>query len=195
MLSATLFGTFVVVLTGVAAAETSLFIPGFDPQAISADIQGVDGQGHTTWLLHQGASSGTLDVFFQGTATLVEGAGEAFLTYVSASFTMGSDCTLAGSLAICPATISGSVVLGTESAIPFPVQVGTVTTTNAASPTSEVGPGVSSSADAQPSSSGQTSSRTSAAPGATQSSNAHIILPFSSGLVVLAAIIAQIVRL
>lgn len=44
-----------------ALAQTSLFIPGFDPQPISADILGVDAQGRTTWALHKGAPTDTFD--------------------------------------------------------------------------------------------------------------------------------------
>lgn len=46
--------------TGVTA-QTSLYIPGFDPQPISADIMGVDSEGRTTWALHKGAATGTTD--------------------------------------------------------------------------------------------------------------------------------------
>lgn len=43
------------------AAQTSLFIPGFDPQPISADILGVDSESRTTWALHKGAVTGTFE--------------------------------------------------------------------------------------------------------------------------------------
>lgn len=43
----------------VAAAQTSLYVPGFDPQALTVDIEGVDAQGRTTYLIGPGASSGT----------------------------------------------------------------------------------------------------------------------------------------
>lgn len=47
-------------------AQTSLYIPGFDPQAISVSELGVGSDGETTWLLAPGASSGTLDVGLPG---------------------------------------------------------------------------------------------------------------------------------
>jgi hypothetical protein len=45
-----------------AAAQTALFVPGFDPQPISADIIGVGTDGRTTYLLHPGTATGTEDV-------------------------------------------------------------------------------------------------------------------------------------
>ena len=43
-------------------AQTALFVPGFDPQPISADVVGVGADGRTTYLLHPGAATGTEDV-------------------------------------------------------------------------------------------------------------------------------------
>lgn len=44
-----------------AAAITSLYIPGFDPQPVTANELGVGSDGLTTWLIAPGVSSGTLD--------------------------------------------------------------------------------------------------------------------------------------
>ena len=45
---------------GVIALVTTLYIPLVDPQPITADIEGVDASGHTTWRLGPGVPSGTL---------------------------------------------------------------------------------------------------------------------------------------
>jgi len=120
--------TFVMALAATALAQTSLYIPGFDPQAISADVEGVDAQGRTTWLLHGGAPSGTFtdpgDVF-PATATLVEDASEAHLTLVFDSVTVGADCSISGNVAVCSAIESGTPVTETETFTPIEVQAGT----------------------------------------------------------------------
>lgn len=40
----------------ISQTTTRLYIPGFAPQAIIGDILGVDGEGRTTWGLHDGQS-------------------------------------------------------------------------------------------------------------------------------------------
>ena len=45
----------------MVVAETTLYIPGFDAQAITADIEGVDDQGRTTWRIGPGVLSGTYE--------------------------------------------------------------------------------------------------------------------------------------
>ncbi|KAF8969591.1 hypothetical protein BDZ97DRAFT_1754435 [Flammula alnicola] len=48
--------------TGIDAqsqSSTALYIPGFDPQPISADVIGVGPDGRTTWALHQGKPDAT----------------------------------------------------------------------------------------------------------------------------------------
>lgn len=45
----------------VAVAETTLYIPGFDPQAITANNIGTDASGHTTWVIGSGVTSGTYE--------------------------------------------------------------------------------------------------------------------------------------
>ena len=41
----------------VTAAQATLYIPGFDPQAITADVEGVAADGHTTWRIGPGVTS------------------------------------------------------------------------------------------------------------------------------------------
>ena len=54
-------------MTVVTAQSTSLYIPGFDPQPISADIVGVDSSGHTTWDLTPLQATDDSEVGFAGT--------------------------------------------------------------------------------------------------------------------------------
>lgn len=49
------------------SADTSLFIPGFDPQPLSVENLGTDGQGRTTWEIVPGTPTGTEEVAFIGT--------------------------------------------------------------------------------------------------------------------------------
>ncbi|KAG6915329.1 hypothetical protein DXG01_012101, partial [Tephrocybe rancida] len=173
---------------------TSLYIPGFDPQPVSADILGVDGQGRTTWALHQGALTGTFDeASFPGTATLVEGADVVSFTYADpgGAFTVGRECSLSGGLAICSATLSGEAVTETETASPFVVQVGTAAAPS--TPTVPTSTGVSQ--PSAPGSSAQTSKNTSSAPTPTHTSKSATVLPpFFSGLV-LSAVAALLLAL
>ncbi|KAG6867609.1 hypothetical protein C0993_000550 [Termitomyces sp. T159_Od127] len=168
--------------TGAVAAQTSLFIPGFDPQPISADILGVDAQGRTTWALHQGALTDTFeDPSFPGTATLVEGANDVSFTYVAPSdlFTAGTECTLSDSLAICSGTVDGEPVTETDTFNFINVQAGT--TAVLSSPTVTTPTATATNVSSQPSSqtgtSAQTSKNTSSPPSPTQSSNALVTLP------------------
>lgn len=49
-------------------AQVSLYIPGVDPQALSATALGVGPGGRTTWEIHPGVTSGDYDeVTFSGT--------------------------------------------------------------------------------------------------------------------------------
>jgi hypothetical protein len=43
----------------VVRADTSLYIPGFDPQPLSVGELGTDGQGRTTWEVVPGSLTGT----------------------------------------------------------------------------------------------------------------------------------------
>jgi hypothetical protein len=63
-------------LTGLldVSADTSLFIPGFDPQPLSVGDLGTDGQGRTTWEIVPGSLTGT----FSEPAFIGTGACSAF---------------------------------------------------------------------------------------------------------------------
>ncbi|KAF7325381.1 hypothetical protein MVEN_02627500 [Mycena venus] len=85
------------------AGETTIIVPFGDPQAISADILGVDSKGRTTWQLRQGAYTGTWtdpQGSFPGTATLVEGADYASYTYAvkdgEGDFMVAGECSIGG---------------------------------------------------------------------------------------------------
>lgn len=45
--------------TARSQTSTSLYIPGFDPQAVSANVAGIGADGATTWILHQGSRDPT----------------------------------------------------------------------------------------------------------------------------------------
>ncbi|KAI0748452.1 hypothetical protein C8Q80DRAFT_739511 [Daedaleopsis nitida] len=114
-----------------AAAQTTLFIPGFDPQAITADIEGVDAQGRTTYRIGGGVASGTFDVGGNPpgvSGTLVAGSTEAHLVYniPVASLAISEDCSINGEVAVCTGVVSApdgvQTVLETETASGFVVQ-------------------------------------------------------------------------
>lgn len=91
-------------------AQTSLYIPGFDPQPVTANVLGVGADGLTTWLIAPGVTSGSFDDYgFYGPATLVEGASQANVIYDDPTFqvSLTEDCELHGSLAVC--TVAGAM--------------------------------------------------------------------------------------
>ncbi|KAI0362546.1 hypothetical protein OH77DRAFT_1388589, partial [Trametes cingulata] len=116
----------------VATAQTSLYIPGFDPQAITADVEGVDAQGRTTWRIGPGVTSGTYEdpAGIIGSATLVADATEAHLVWQNgiASISLSEDCVIANGAAVCSGVASAAGTaesfVQTESAVPFEVQAG-----------------------------------------------------------------------
>ncbi|CAA7270958.1 unnamed protein product [Cyclocybe aegerita] len=123
--------------------STSLYVPGFDPQPMSASVVGVGVDGRTTWALRKGQPD-TVDTSsypdFFGTATLVHGPNDASLTYADsrAQFTIGQICTFSeNTLAICTIVAQGSTATQTDVITHYPVQaVGLTrdpTTTTAAS--------------------------------------------------------------
>ncbi|KDR73690.1 hypothetical protein GALMADRAFT_142148 [Galerina marginata CBS 339.88] len=109
---------------------TSLYIPGFDPQPISADLIGVGSDGRTTWVLQQGrvaATDTSSYADFFGTATLVEGPNDASLTYANsrAHFTVGERCTFLDSkFAVCTIVAQGNTATQTELLSQVSVQLG-----------------------------------------------------------------------
>ncbi|KAJ7811599.1 hypothetical protein B0H14DRAFT_3880009 [Mycena olivaceomarginata] len=126
-----------------ADSETTLIVPFGDPQAISADILGVDtAKGRTTWQLRQGAYTGTWtdpQGSFPATATLVEGADYASFTYSvpaldaeDPAFAIAGECSLgAGNVEVCVVAQSvGSevqTVTETDTVTPFGVQIAAAT--------------------------------------------------------------------
>ncbi|KAF9818662.1 hypothetical protein IEO21_02642 [Rhodonia placenta] len=120
-----------------AAAITSLYIPGFDPQPVTANELGVGSDGLTTWLIAPGVSSGTLDDSgFFGPATLVLGPTTAALTYIDPTVGMSliENCNIQNGEAVCVDVVgvaaqdgvSATTVTQTEieSVQPFAVQTG-----------------------------------------------------------------------
>ncbi|KAI9435178.1 hypothetical protein H4582DRAFT_1973411 [Lactarius indigo] len=113
-----------------ARADTSLFVPGFDPQPLSAAELGTDGQGRTTWEIVPGSPTGTFtEVDFVGTATLVEGPNDAHLVYNNAplSVTLDIQCGINNGIAACTGDAGYDVtpfIFPTEAAQPILVQGG-----------------------------------------------------------------------
>lgn len=131
--------TFLVIASFLAsrqftAAQTSLYLPDFDPQPVTADELGVGPDGQTTWLIAPGVSSAGLDDWgFYGPATLVEGPSEAHLIYIDNSIgvSLQEDCTISNGIAACTAVDADLLPGGptetdfiTETASPMEVQGG-----------------------------------------------------------------------
>jgi len=116
-------------LHGVAAQQ-SLYIPGFDPQPVTASVLGVAADGsHTTWGIAPGQPSGTLsDVGFNGPATLIEGPNDAEIIVSDQDEYVSASCGIANGLANCIAVATAQGIISTETfqetASPFAVQVG-----------------------------------------------------------------------
>ncbi|KAI0807815.1 hypothetical protein C8Q74DRAFT_1229450 [Fomes fomentarius] len=117
------------VFVSVAAAETTLYIPGFDPQPITADVEGVDAQGRTTYRLGAGVTSGTYEdpAGLVNSATLVLGPSDAHLVYNDpGQLSLSEDCAINNGVAQCTLVVSGDDGLQTatvqETATGFVVQ-------------------------------------------------------------------------
>ncbi|KAH9852725.1 hypothetical protein C2E23DRAFT_859723 [Lenzites betulinus] len=131
-----------VLQAALAAAQTSLYIPGFDPQPITADIEGVDAQGRTTWRLGPAGPSGVLEQpgGLVGSATLVADATEAHLVYAltgDVPVSLREDCVIADGIAACSgvASMAGTAnsIFITETASPFEVEGAAASVTASAS--------------------------------------------------------------
>ncbi|KAH6908322.1 hypothetical protein BKA70DRAFT_266810 [Coprinopsis sp. MPI-PUGE-AT-0042] len=110
-------------------AQTSLYIPGFDPQPVSAKVAGVDSDGRTTWLLNKGSPTAgfTPTIDFVGTATLVQGSDGALLAYSNPAgdFAIAQQCTFSEqTLAVCTIVAQGATVTQTEVISRIPIQGG-----------------------------------------------------------------------
>jgi hypothetical protein len=120
-------------------ADTSLFIPGFDPQPLSVGDLGTDGQGRTTWEIVPGSLTGTFDepafigtgtlfipllaaqCLTNGPATLVEGPSDAHLVYNNPelSVTLDVQCEINNGNAACT---GNSEAIGEVTTLVFPTQ-------------------------------------------------------------------------
>jgi len=175
-----------VLFATLALSQTSLFIPGFDPQPLSADILGVDAQGRTTWAVHAGSPTDTFnDSPFPGTATLVEGPSDASLTFAApgGEFTMDVGCTISDSIAVCSAPSDGSFAVDTITVDYITVQGGTT------APAISTGSATTS----QPSQSSQPSQTSGSASAPSSTSNARGITPYFTTLLALTAFVIVMV--
>lgn len=144
------FLIFSVLCAGYVAADvTSLYIPGFDPQPVTANELGAGSDGYTTYVIAPGVTSGTLDDYgFYGPATLVVGASAAAVTYIDPDLgiSVEENCQISGGLAVCNDVVAAPSSDGvdgytmtatiTETVAPFPIQIGGATSINP-SPTSD----------------------------------------------------------
>ncbi|KAF9053127.1 hypothetical protein BJ165DRAFT_1400467 [Panaeolus papilionaceus] len=66
--------------TARSQTSTSLYIPGFDPQPVSANVAGIGADGATTWILHQGSRDPT------DTSSYADFIGTGPLTFYAAYY-------------------------------------------------------------------------------------------------------------
>ncbi|KAH8984570.1 hypothetical protein EDB86DRAFT_2962704 [Lactarius hatsudake] len=160
-------------LPGVRA-DASIFIPGFDPQPLSAGELGTDGQGRTTWEIVPGTPTGTFDeAAFVGTATLVEGPNDAHLVYKNAQLSMTLDiqCGINNGIAACTGDAGYDAtpfIFPTGPAQPILVQGGGPLTASPATPSNN---------SVLPSQTTSTSSTSSASPANDARSNIVVQIP------------------
>ncbi|KAK0441073.1 hypothetical protein EV421DRAFT_744826 [Armillaria borealis] len=174
-----LFFVAVVGLQG-ALGQSSLYVPGFDAQALSVEVGGV-ADGHTTFII-QPAPDATDSDGFVGTATLVEGSDYASLTYVapdpSSAFTVGYACSIASGVAVCSGEAAGVTILETETVSAFGVEGGATETaagTVATGSSSTLKAGSSSTAKTGSGSSSGTATSSGSAASSTQSNSSCAI--------------------
>ncbi|KAK7693920.1 hypothetical protein QCA50_003494 [Cerrena zonata] len=164
-----------------AVAQTSLYIPGFDPQPISAGIIGVGSDGRTTWQLQPGVTSGSFDdIGLIGTATLVAGPNDVKVIIDSNGLVLNEDCAINGNIADCTvvAVVDGTTTTDTaqDTVSPFEIQPGSVATSAGSQATPAPSSGASTSGSSGSSQAGSTpsggASQTSVAvPSSTQGNN------------------------
>ncbi|KAA1470847.1 hypothetical protein DENSPDRAFT_775370, partial [Dentipellis sp. KUC8613] len=112
-------------------ADTSLWIPGFDPQPLSVVILGTDTNSHTTWEILPGSLTGTFSQpTFIGTAVMIQGPQDAHVTWQGDGDLAGQSfeitCSVTGSLADCtaPSGYYTTPYVFPETVEPFVVQGG-----------------------------------------------------------------------
>ncbi|KAJ3569914.1 hypothetical protein NP233_g4746 [Leucocoprinus birnbaumii] len=123
-----------------AQLQTSLILPGFEPQPFSVDVLGVDSQSsRTTWAVHNGPTDATFlpEDAFPGVATVIEGSDYVSVNYIytdtadpngsPATNTFALECTITASpVGDCSGSVFGTQVATTQTTFtPFPVLVGT----------------------------------------------------------------------
>jgi len=112
----------------VCYAQTSLYLPGFDPQPLSVNVIGVGGDGETTYQVVPGEPTGTWvgqEPAFYGTATLVEGPDNALISYANPALgTVVQSCTIVNGEASCSVNEGTTTEVDEELATPFLVQGG-----------------------------------------------------------------------
>ncbi|KAI0065179.1 hypothetical protein BV25DRAFT_1913805 [Artomyces pyxidatus] len=165
-------------------ADTSLFIPGFDPQPLSVANLGAGADGRTTWEIVPGSLTGTFDEpAFIGTATLVEGPVDAHLTYANAelSLTLDIHCGLNNGVAACLADQgyeSTPFIFPSQPIEPFLVQGGGTASVN--TPVTTAGSSTSASAAPSITPSSPSSTTSSSSSGFVTSTAAPSITPSPS---------------
>ncbi|EPS96860.1 hypothetical protein FOMPIDRAFT_1129627 [Fomitopsis schrenkii] len=96
-----------------ASAITSLFIPGFDEQPVTANLIGSQ-NGVATYVIAPGVSSVGMDDYgFAGPATLVAGPSTAAVTYVDENLGLAlyENCNVADGTAVCEDVV---IIMGSE---------------------------------------------------------------------------------
>jgi len=114
----------ILVFAGSVVAQTSLFIPGFDSQAISASEAGVGPDG-TTWVIVPGEATGAYsdeDAGFFGPATLVAGASSVGLVYVDPTYSISESCDYGNGVAICGVAYAMSGVTTMTTTVTEPIE-------------------------------------------------------------------------
>ncbi|KZT70076.1 hypothetical protein DAEQUDRAFT_810821 [Daedalea quercina L-15889] len=136
-----------IVYAHYASALTSLFIPGFDPQPVTANLLGSQ-DSVTSYVIAPGdASAGMDDYGFDGPATLVVGPNTAAVTYIDENIGIAlyENCNVANGVAVCEDVViemgsegTTATTTVTEPVSSFAVQGGGAVTGAAAITTSPV---------------------------------------------------------
>jgi len=174
-----------------ALGQISLYLPGFDPQPLSANELGTGTDGRTTWEIQAGTPTGTEEVAFPGTATLVEGPSDAVIAYNIPALTLSvfEACSIVNGVAVCTAIANGATtVVETETANPFLVQggataVASVTSTAASSAATPTGSAATSSGfSTSTQASASSGSSASATTSATANGGSRAAAPFAAAV-------------
>ncbi|TFY69959.1 hypothetical protein EVG20_g2921 [Dentipellis fragilis] len=174
-------------------ADTSLWIPGFDPQPLSVVILGADANQHTTWEILPGSLTGTFSQpTFIGTAIMIQGPQDAHVTWQGDGDLAGQSfeitCSVTGIVADCtapngyfttpyvfPQTVEPFIVQGGQYAAtsaPPVVQTSAAQATSAAPPQPSVTSALPAPTSAPPASSASSVSSPSAAPSSSNTGSA-----------------------